>query len=178
MLPMSAEAQFLPFFGAVLILGPKSPSPATGLPGVRWKYVKLGKAAAAHWRAVRGERAIFDSEWSPRMGVFWPGVKRRCIHSSVEKAPVLPSDAHELCRRAEISRSRLRRTVGEADLAPGGFGLRLMLEHAMTLRSAVSISLAFFGVRRASEIAGLRAADVKVNEAGGLVEIRVRRQKK
>ena len=40
-LPISAEAQFLSFFGAVLILGPKSPSPVSGLPGVRWNYVKL-----------------------------------------------------------------------------------------------------------------------------------------
>ena len=70
-LPMSTEAQFLSFFGAVLILGPNSPSPVSGLPGVRWKYVKLVKAAAAHWRVVRGVRAVFDSERSPRMGAFW-----------------------------------------------------------------------------------------------------------
>ena len=69
MLPMSAEAQCLSFLGAVLILGPKAPSPVSGLRGVRRNYVKLVKGAAAHWRAARGERAVFDSEWSPRMGV-------------------------------------------------------------------------------------------------------------
>ena len=83
----SAEAQFLSFFGAVLILGPESPSPVSGLPVVRRNYVKLVKAAAAHWRVVRGERAVFDAEWAPRMGVFWSGVKRKCIHPSVEKTP-------------------------------------------------------------------------------------------
>ena len=67
---MAAEAQFLSFFGAVLLLGPKSLSPASALHGVRWIYVKLVKAAVAHWHVVRGERAIFDAEWSPRMGRF------------------------------------------------------------------------------------------------------------
>ena len=33
-----------------------------------------------------------------------------------------------------------------------------MLPHAMALRGAVSVSLAFFGVRRASEIAALPIA--------------------
>ena len=33
-LPMVSRAQFLPVFGAVLILGPKSPPPVSGLPGV------------------------------------------------------------------------------------------------------------------------------------------------
>ena len=78
-LPMATEAQFLSFFGAALLLGPKSPFPVSGVPGVRWNYVKLVKAAAAHWRVVRGERAVFDAEWSPRMGVFWTGVERKCV---------------------------------------------------------------------------------------------------
>ena len=75
-LPMATEAQFLSVFGAVSLLGPKSPLPASCLPGVRRNYEKLVKAAAAHWRVVRGERAVFDAEWSPRMGVFWSGVKK------------------------------------------------------------------------------------------------------
>ena len=131
----------------------------------------------AHWRVVRGERAVFDAEWSPRMGFFWSGVKRRCIHSSVEQAPLLFSDKRELCRRTEVGCSRLRQTAGEAVLAPGGIGLGSMLERAMIRRRAAPISLAFFGVGRASEIAGLRVADVKVDEAGGLAGVKVRCQK-
>ena len=46
----------------------------------------------------------------------------------------------------------------------------------MVLRRAASVCLAFLGVRRASEIAGLRIADIKVDEAGGLVEVKVRSQ--
>ena len=86
-LPMGTEAQFLSFFGAVLMLGPKTQSPATSQPGVRWSYVKLVKAAVAYWHVVRGERAVFDAEWTPRMGVFWPGVKRSCVHATSEKLP-------------------------------------------------------------------------------------------
>ena len=67
---MRAEAQFFAFFGAVLLLGPKSSSPVSSQPGVRWSYVKLVKAAATYWRVVRGTRAAFGGEWSPRMGRF------------------------------------------------------------------------------------------------------------
>ena len=69
-LPMSAEAQFFAFFGAVLLLGPKSSSPASPQPEVRRNYFKLVKAAADYWRAARGDRAVFDGEWPPRMGFF------------------------------------------------------------------------------------------------------------
>ena len=59
-LPLCAEAQFVAFFGAVLLLGPKSSSPASSRPGVRWNYVKLVKAAVAFWHVVRGKYAVFD----------------------------------------------------------------------------------------------------------------------
>ena len=77
-------------------------------------------------------------------------------------------------RRAEVGCPRLKQTAGEADLAPGGLGLGSMLDRAMVLRCSASVFLAFFGVRRASEIAGLRMADIKVGEAGGLAEVKVR----
>ena len=102
-LPVSTEAQFLSFFGVALILGPKSPSPVSSLPGVRRSYVKLVRAAVAHWHVVRGERAVFDAEWSPRIGAFWSGVRRKCIRSSVEKTTLLFSYVRELRRRAELS---------------------------------------------------------------------------
>ena len=115
----------------------------------------------------RGARAGFDAEWSPRMGAFRSGVKRKSIRSSVEKAPLLFSGAHELCRRAEVGCSRLRQTACEADLAPGGFGLGSTLGRAVILRCAASVSLAFFGVRRASEIAGRRTSRWTGRRSGG-----------
>ena len=52
-----------------------------------------------------------------------------------------------------------------------------MMEHAMTIRCAAAVSLAFVGVRRALEIAGFRAADVQVGEACSVVGTKVRCQK-
>ena len=176
-LPMSTEAQFLSFFGAVLMLGPKTQSHVTSQPGVRWNYVKLVKAAIAYWHVVRGQRAVFDAEWTPRMGVFWSGVKRSCVHSTSEKLPLLFSDVLKACQLAQESVENLKRAVGGPDLAPGGVGLGQMLSHAMALRGAVSVSLAFFGVRRASEIAALRVKDVHRDAASGLVVLNVRQQK-
>ena len=91
------------------MLGPKSASPVTPQQGVRWNYVKLVRAAVAYWRVVRGERALFDVEWAPRMGVFWPGAKRSCIHSTLEKIPLLFSDVHELRRKGEVGFNSLNR---------------------------------------------------------------------
>ena len=103
-LPMCTKAQFFAFFGAVLLLGPESSSPASPQPGVRWNSVKLVKAAVACCHVARGGRAVFDGEWSPRTGFFRSGVKRKCIHSTVNKSPLLVSDVFELRRRAEASR--------------------------------------------------------------------------
>ena len=83
----------------------------------------------------------------------------------------------ELCRKAEVSLARLGQAVGGADLAPGGDGLGRMLEHAVALRGAVYVSLAFFGVRRASGAAGFRAAGATADEACSVVEINARSQK-
>ena len=123
------------------MLGPKTPSHVTSQPGVRWNYVKLVKAAIAYWRVVRGERAVFDAEWTPRMGVFWPGVKRSCVRSTSEELPLLLSDVHKACQRAQKSVEHLKQAVGGPDLAPGGIGLGQMLPHAMALRGAVSEGL-------------------------------------
>ena len=68
--PMADEAAFIALFGAALLLGPKSHTLATGQPAVKWSYVKLAKAAVASWHVARGSRAVFDGEWSPRMGFF------------------------------------------------------------------------------------------------------------
>ena len=62
-------------------------------------------------------------------------------------------------------------------MAPGGIGLGTMLPHAMALRGAASVALAFFGVRRASEIAALRVKDVHLDLDNGLLVMDVRQQK-
>ena len=59
-------------------------------------------------------------------------------------------------------------------MAPGGIGLGQMLPHAVALRGAASVALAFFGVRRASEIAALRVKDVRLETDNGLLVMGVR----
>ena len=101
------EAQFSAVFGALLMLGPKSASPAPAEPRVRWNYVKLFKSAVAHRHATRGERAVSDDHWTPRMGVFWAGIKRSCVHVAPEKSPLLLE---------EVSCALLRQAVGNSDV--------------------------------------------------------------
>ena len=85
-LPMCTEVQFFAFFGAVLLLCPKSSSPAPSQLVVLRNYVKLAKAAAAYWHVVRGTRAVFGGAWSPRLGFFLVG--------SQEEKRQLDSRAH------------------------------------------------------------------------------------
>ena len=63
--------------------------------------------------------------------------------------------------------------MGGSDLPRGSAGLGRMLVRAMTLRCAVSVCLAFFGGRRASEVAGLRVSDVEVDGANSVAELKV-----
>ena len=87
-LPMRTEAQFPSFFGAVLMIGPESASPVTSQQGVTSNFVKLVKAAVAFWHVVRGDRAFFDAEWTPRIGIFWYGVKKVAFPLDNGKNPV------------------------------------------------------------------------------------------
>ena len=60
---------------------------------------------------------------------------------------MLLSDVRAECARGESSLARLRQAERSADLLPTGSGLGSLLEDAIVLRSAVSLSAAFFGVR-------------------------------
>ena len=91
-LPMESEGAFYAFFTAALLQGPKSLSSATRQPAVRWSYVKLVKAAVAFWHVVRGKRAIFDTEWFPRMGALRAGIKCSYVRATSEKSPLSPAD--------------------------------------------------------------------------------------
>ena len=108
----------------------------------------------AYWQVVRGERAVFDNQWTPRTGVFRAGIKRPRVHVAPEKSPLLLEAVYGLRSRAEVICARLRRAVGCSDLPPGSAGLGRLLEHAIAPRRAVSVCLAFFAVRRASGVAG------------------------
>ena len=80
-------------------------------------------------------------------------------------------------RRAEVSRNLLRKAVECSDLPSGSTGLGSFLEYAMVSRRAASARFVLFAVRRASEVAGLKASDISVVDSRGVVELKVRRQK-
>ena len=82
-----------------------------------------------------------------------------------------------LCTRTESCAARLRHAAGGSDLPPGSSGLGPTVEEALALRRAVSVALASFGVRRASEIAALTTSGVEVDLPAGVVELRIRTQK-
>ena len=76
-----------------------------------------------------------------------------------------------------ICLSLVRWAVARKNLPAVGCGLDSFLEDALALRAASSTSAAFFGVRRASEVAALNASEVRVDLATGIVDIKFRRQK-
>ena len=94
--PMDSERAPFSFFGALELFGPSSVSPATGQAAASWNYEKLAEAAAAFWHVAGGPRAASDSEWPPRVGVIWDGLKRAGCHASREKTPI--SSEGDSCR--------------------------------------------------------------------------------
>ena len=83
------------------------------------------------WHVVCGERAVFDNQWAPRLGVFWAGIKRSCVRATLEKSPLALEDARGLRCRAEVNCARLRQVADCSDLPPGCSGLGQMLELAI-----------------------------------------------
>ena len=67
--------------------------------------------------------------------------------------------------------------MARKDFPAGRCGFGSFLEDALTLRAASSTSTAFFGIRRASDLAALNATKVCVDSATGTVDTKVRRQK-
>ena len=176
-LPMVSAAQFFSVSGSAVLSGPKSPSTVSAQPGVRRSYVELVKAAVAYWHVVRCERAVFDSHWAPQLGVFWAGIKRACIRAPMGKSPLLLGGVRALCARAGTGSVRLRSALGNSELPSSGPGLGAPVDDALVMRCAVSASVAFLAVRRASQIAALRVSDATVDDSAGAIELKMRCQK-
>ena len=88
-LPGVTKDVFFAFIGALSLPGPESVSPVTGQSTIRWKYVKLVKAAIAFCHAARSSCAMFGKEWSPQIWAFWSGLKCARGHGSREKTPLV-----------------------------------------------------------------------------------------
>ena len=99
-----------------------------GQPAGRWSYLKLVEAAASVWHGVRGTRAVFDAEWPPRLGAFWAGIKRSCVHASAEESPLLLALMDSVCVSAAAGLARLRQAVPGAEHPSVGRGLGCFLK--------------------------------------------------
>ena len=102
--------------------------------------MKLVKAAVASWRVVFGKRAFFDDEWPPRLGAFWAGIQRSCVHATSADSPPFLAEMRAVCARGESALARLRRAVSRKDLPTVGCGLGSFLEDALKLRAVPSMS--------------------------------------
>ena len=117
------------------------------------------EASLASWHVVRGTHADCDADWNAR--VFTPLPR---------SSPLLLAGTRSGSVRGAACWARLRRAATNSDFPAAGCGLGRSSEDFVARLSAASMSIAFFGVRRASEVAALELA-------AGTVDIKVRRQK-
>ena len=110
---MESEGVLYVLFSAVWLMGPKYPSSVTGHPAVRWCYAKLLKAAVA----------LRDTEWLPRMGAYWAGIRRSCAHATSDRLPLRLTEVRAVLIRGECALSRSRKVAARQDLPAVGRGL-------------------------------------------------------
>ena len=99
------------------------------------------------------------------------------MHSLVRReSPLQLAELRAACERGAAGLVRLRRAVKDGGLPSTGSGLGRLLDDAVSLRSAASMTVAFIGVRRASEVAQLLRGDMSVDLTAGVVDLEVKRQ--
>ena len=123
----------------------------TTMDGMSWTRIRLNKQAVRAWHVSRGMVSIFDSAWDERAAHFWRGLKKRANHDSYRKRGVSVEEVFDL--------AKARLAVG----SPAG------------LRDAAMAMVAFFGVRRVSEVLQFWRSEVVVTEA--CISLWIRRQK-
>ena len=145
------ESTSYSFFAGILFAGPKSPSPTNLRPSERWNYMKLVKAIAARLCSVKGARTIFDGEWDPRMAAFLSGITEACFRVSSWSRPSWYRTCAPSASAAVIGHV-LRWGVWVGALSNSNSAVGEFSAHAVAVRTAASPLVAFFGVRRASEV--------------------------
>ena len=89
---------------------------------------------------------------------------------------MLLADMRVVCDGGAAGLGRWRRAVEGGGLPRAGSGLGPLLDDAVSLRSAASMAIAFFGVRHAPEAARQLGNGVRVNLAEGVADLEVKRQ--
>ena len=87
------------------------------------------------------------------MSAFWTGVKRSCINVTRETSPRLLVDLRARPNCAASGVAAFRSGVLESELTDSNGGQGPFVGHAVATRPVASTAIAFFGVRRASEVA-------------------------
>ena len=97
---------------------------------------------------------------------------------SLGKSPLLSGDVRSIRVWAEAHVVCLRQAVSGMELSPDGIGLGANVIEALSRRCAASPSLAFFGFKRASEIAALSVPDAIIDDRAGLAQLKIRPKKR
>ena len=165
-LPLDTEERFMAFFAAAHhTAAGRSDTPA------KWSHIKMLKAATDYWHSNHGYHAVTNDPWTPRMGNFWQGLKRSCHHKSKEKEALKLQEVVALMQDGKEA----------YDAVPSDPCVFAAWAHdnkhaIASIRTAACVSIAFFGIRRASEVVQLACSDV-TNQPDGSISLTIRRQK-
>jgi len=121
--------------------------------GSPWATIGVNKAAVRAWHVERGLVSVFDGAWSELALRFWTGLKKRADHTRT--GTKRPANVEEL-----LSFQRARLAVGTL----------------AGLRDAAAAGVAFYGIRRSSEVWQLARLDVNL-DAERSISLLIRRQK-
>ena len=168
LLPLDSDQKFIALFSHLLVTASSGPGPtnSAGARSVRWSYVRSVRAAITSWHSSRDLPSVLDV-WTPRMLDFWVGLKRRAIHHVTNKLPLSIASVKSILLKGDATRGPLAAQNGQfPDLK----------QHLLVLRSAATVAVAFFGLRRADEVSRTLISHLSVDSSGSVI-INVPRQK-
>ena len=167
-LPLDTPDKTEEFYAALLLVGPKKPTPGSEGGLVRWTFVRQFSSALAAWHLTHQLPFALSEVRNGSTG-FWAGLKVRCTHDSNPKTPMTATQAYKVIRAgaqplATFSSSVFERPTPER-------------KQYLLLRTATTVAIAFFGIRRLREVLELHMSDVTEDpEKKGLI-IHIRKQK-
>ena len=173
LLPLTSWDDAILLFTHVLHAGPKARPPDRQdlTPSVRWSYLRSLRAAWGHWHAANNHNFLLNDTWPSHFAAFWEGLKREAFHVVTQKLPLMLEDVRRLLTDAACAVPRLQLATSP------GCCFSDAKSDLILLRTAVSVAIAFFGVRRGAEVASLRLADVSISTGLQFARFSIRRQK-
>ena len=168
-LPLATEDKFLAFFGAEFTaLSQKN----ANLPPPKWPHFRMLRASVEYWHSVHNIPCVMETEWAKRMGVFWKGLKRSCSHTKLDKEALTLDAVLNVMRDGLAAFERV-----PSDPAAFPTWYPRNKPSIACLRTAACVAIAFFCIRRTSEVTQLRTDDLAGPGSDGVFTITIRRQK-